>query len=338
MNRIYCTVTALLLCATAAVARNEDGTLGLLQTPHNGLPAIVTAGSAFPVVARDKAELTIKSESNAHALTVEWVPQTNGGFVGTCTVPEGVAAGAYALHAVAASGEDTNSRTVYIVESFPTEYVLAHVTDTHIGKPRPRGAEAIITDVFANVNQSDAAFVLVTGDVTENGSVEQFQGFLRVLDTCERPTFVVAGNHDRQALNYEAFFGPPAYFFRFGPDGYLGFDTKDFNVADDLVAQPGALEVYRRELADSRWAIGFSHRYEPDMGMRGQLVLFVDNPLDHFIFGHWHRANTKAQRAVPWGDTRITVTPAAINGEMRYFDINAAGIHPRDPEKVTTIE
>ena len=338
MNRILLAAAAFLVYAAPALARNEDGTLGLLQTPNNGLPVIVATRDAFPVVSREKAELSLKSESNEHLLMVEWNPQSDGTFAGTCTVPEDAAAGAYALHAVAANGEDTNLRAVYIVESFPAEYVVAHVTDTHIGKPRPRGSEAIIADVFANVNQSEAAFALVTGDVTENGSVEQFQGFLRVLDTCERPTFVVPGNHDRQALNYEAFFGPPAYFFRYGPDGYLGFDTKDFNVADDLVAQPGALEIYRRELASSRWAIGFSHRYEPDMGMRGQLVLFVDNPLDYLIFGHWHRANTKAQRAVPWGDTRITVTPAAINGEMRYFDINAAGIHPRDPESVAAIE
>ena len=37
-----------------------------------------------------------------------------------------------------------------------------------------------------------------TGDLTEGGTAAELRAFLEVLDTCVLPTFVCAGNHDRQ--------------------------------------------------------------------------------------------------------------------------------------------
>ena len=71
--------------------------------------------------------------------------------------------------------------------------------------------------------------------------------------------------------------------------------------------------------------------------MRTQLTLFVDNPLDHFFYGHTHRANRPGQDRVPWGTTPITITPAAINGMIRYVDITPEKIAPRAPQRVANI-
>jgi hypothetical protein len=84
----------------------------------------------------------------------------------------------------------------------------------------------------------------------------------------------------------------------------------------------------------ARWIVGFSHRYEIGQGIRSQLILFVDNPLDHLIFGHWHR---DSEDVVPWGTTPYTSTPAAINGTMRYFDVSPRGVSSRRPERVAEI-
>lgn len=325
---------AWILVAFAASARQSDGTLGLLRTPNNGMPAIAQPGGSFDVTAQRACELSLKGDAAAVELKAEWTDLPGGLAKGRCALPEGIAPGVYALEAKNGEDSDANLRAVYVVDSFPAVYTVAHVTDTHIGSTRhKRSSEAIVTDVFAAVNATDAAFVLVTGDLTDGGEAGQFETFLRVLDTCTKPTFVCAGNHDRLALNYERFFGPDVYSFWFGEDGYLSFDTKDFLVADDLSAQSAEIQLQRRALKPARWSIGFTHRYEMDMGMRTQIALFVDDPLDYLIFGHWHRENSDKQKSVPWdgwrGPTRITVTPAAIDGALRLFDVSKSSVAPR---------
>ncbi|GMV91223.1 MAG: hypothetical protein AMXMBFR82_10010 [Candidatus Hydrogenedentota bacterium] len=314
-------------------ARDANGLLDIIITPNDGMPALLLPGETFEVVATRQAELSLSSESGTISLEAEWTGLPGERSKAICRVPEEVAPGGYALQAAAEGATDTNLRSVFLFDAFPDRYTVAHVTDTHVGSGRhERTSEAIFQDVVNAVNESGAAFALVTGDLTENGEAAQFKSFIEILNTCTLPTFVCSGNHDRKELNYEQAFGPDTYMFWFGKDGYLGFDTKDFYVADDLRGQPADLQVYRRALKPARWAIGFSHRYEADMGMRAQLALFVDDPLDWFIFGHWHRENTEAEQTVPWaGATRptpITVTPAAINGVIRLFEIGPGGITP----------
>ena len=321
----------LILCGAAA-AREPDGTLGLLQAPHNGMPSMVRAGQNFEALLLEQADLTlIGVDGVAHQVEAQWSQRSDGRHRAVCTVPA-IASGSYALQAKTSSLTDTNVRAVFLRDDFPEYYVFAHVSDTHVGSNRNLESYMDINRaVFAAVNASEAAFCLVTGDVTEGGEAAQFREFIEVLDTCTLPTFVVSGNHDRQALHYEHFFAPLAYSFSFGADGYLGFDSKDFITADSLGPQDGALQRLRREIKPSRWSIGFSHRYESNQGMRSQLTLFLDDPLDWLVFGHWHRENTAEQQTVPWGATRITVVPAAINGAYRLIDVfHGKGLVPRE--------
>jgi len=330
------------LAATAAVGRQPDGTLGLVRVPNNGVPAIVTPGGVFDatLTARASAIRLVSENGEARpALTVTWREMPGGLFLAHCTVAGHAPPGTYALEADAGGNTDRNVRSVYVRKSFPEYYLIAHLTDTHVGSERhPRPAADIFRDAVEVANESAAAFALVTGDLTEGGEAGQFRTFIEILDTCTLPTFVCSGNHDRKAHNYEKAFGPDTYMFRFGEDGYIAFDTKDFVVADSIGPQDADLEVFRRAVKGARWAIGFSHRYEPDMGIRCQLVLFVDNPLDHFIFGHYHRAGIDVEVPFPWGQTPITVTPATVDGYMRVIDVSAKGVGPRPPERVAPIE
>jgi len=96
--------------------------------------------------------------------------------------------------------------------------------------------------------------------------------------------------------------------------------------------------VFRRRLIASRWTIGFTHRYEPDMGLRSQTILFVDDPLDILLFGHKHRENRKDERVVPWGTTPIVITPAAIDGALRLVEVGEYRIVPGEVEYPVAIE
>jgi predicted phosphodiesterase len=332
-------VLLLLAAGPAAVARQPDGTLGIIRAPNNGIPVIVLPGATFEAALTSQAELRLADANGQHALSVEWSALPDGFANGHCTVPAETAAGTYALEASVNGQTDRNERAVFVRGTFPDTYILAHLTDTHIGANRNnRASGEVLRGAIDVLNKSEAAFVAVTGDLTDGGEIGQFQTFLKVIDTCLLPTFVCPGNHDRKALNYESFFGTLTYMFWFGRDGYLCFDTKDFMTADELGSQDADLEIYRRAIKPARWSIGLTHRYEPDMGMRSQIVLFIDDPLDHLVMGHWHRANEDNEKTVPWGTTTLTVTPAAVDGFGRMFDISPKGVKPRPPQRIVTTE
>lgn len=321
-----------------APAREADGTLGLIQVPNNGVPVIVTPGETFNATVTEKTTLTLVNETDEWPLTTTWAVLPGGGYRAACETSDALPVGAYALRATTNDRENTNTRAVFVMECLPKEYLVVHITDTHIGSTRhPRDADAIMADVIAAANASEAAFVLVTGDITENGTAEQFRQFIELLDTSRLPTFVVPGNHDRKGRNYEAFFGPRTYKFWFGEDGYLGFDTKDFFIADGMDEQDGRLHYYRRQIRPARWSVGFTHRYDVTMGMRAQLTLFVDDPLDYLIYGHYHREAT-GQDGIPWGRTAIIMTPAAINGKLRFIKVDAQGLHPQETVAAATVQ
>lgn len=340
-----------LMIAAGAAARAPDGTLDIVVTPNSGMPAIVGREGAFNALLSRKASVKLVGPEREYPLEPEWSDPVGGRVWARCPIPTDLAPGCYAIEADAVASmadapPDRNTRSVYVVEAFPETYTIVHITDVHIGSDRAgRPAEAIFSDMLDAINEIAAdvpdpqkggesiempapAFILITGDLTHAGTPEEFRAFVEALDRCILPTFVCPGNHDRQGLNYEKTFGPLTYLFRFGEDGYLSFDTKDFVTADELGPQDADLEVYRRAMADCRWAIGFTHRYEPLMGMRSQLVLFVDNPLDLLVFGHWHRQNREDEKAVPWGTTPIIVTPAAIDGALRLIHVGPYRVYP----------
>lgn len=320
-----------LFIAGTAFAREPDGTLGLIQTPNNGVPVIAVAGDSFETVTQGRAKLRLAGLIQSYPLETTWTDLPGGYARGISQLPADLPVGRYALEAVSGDKTDRNERAVFIRDRFPEYYIFAHLSDVHIGKTRnaPRDPETAFRAVLEAVNASEAAFALITGDLTENGEEDQYRRFIEGLDACTLPTYVCAGNHDRKGTNYARFFGPLTYHFRFGRDGYLVFDTKDFVTADELGPQDGLLHRYRRELKPCRWTIGASHRYEAMMGMRAQLILFVDDPIDYLFFGHWHRENTPDQIIVPWGQTRVSVVPAAINGVYRLIDVTASGIITR---------
>ncbi len=317
-----------LILAAVANARSNDGTLALIQTPNNGIPAIVAPGKTFEAIVKEQADLRIVNGTQEYALTPSFTELPGGRVQAVCTVPPETPDGPYSLIAAGGSGViDQNNRAVFVRAAYPEVYPIAHVSDTHIG--RSDAAANALREIFQAVNQSDALFVAITGDLTDNGAPEQFNAFLPLLDTCALPTFVCPGNHDRAEEHYETFFGPLTYQFQFGQDGYLAFDTKDFCIADEMGPQDSALERYRRLLKPCRWTVGLTHRYDPMMGVRSQLVLFVDNPLDVLLFGHWHRENKEDEKIVPWGNTRFYVVPSAMEGAYRILDVTVKGLLPR---------
>lgn len=107
--------------------------------------------------------------------------------------------------------------------------ILAHLTDLHVrpeGVPAYRVAETnkllarAIDALLALEPRPDA--VVVSGDLTDCGLVEEYEVLKRQLARLPMPVHLVLGNHDRREAYLEVF-GAPAG--AAGPEGFVGFDV-----------------------------------------------------------------------------------------------------------------
>ncbi|HYN95315.1 MAG TPA: metallophosphoesterase [Pilimelia sp.] len=71
-------------------------------------------------------------------------------------------------------------------------FVLAHVSDLHVGAHLPEIAEALVADVEA----VRPDLTVVTGDCTMRARPDQFRAARLLLDRLPAPRLVVLGNHD----------------------------------------------------------------------------------------------------------------------------------------------
>ena len=94
------------------------------------------------------------------------------------------------------------------------EFVI--IADTHItlGREMRRGrlfmeAEAVLRQCVAEINRSEADFVLLPGDVTNGGYPEEMERAAEILRDLRAPLLMVPGDHDLQAgaSVYGEFFG-----------------------------------------------------------------------------------------------------------------------------------
>lgn len=319
-------------------ARLENGTLGILKLPNEGCPVIVAPRQTFKVIAEKEGNIfLIDREKRIVPINAQWKKINSKISEALVILPEkDIKEGPYALQIITAENiKDMNIRSVWVQNEFREYYTFAHISDIHIRNNDPQDENArVFRSVIEKLNQSDARFILLTGDLTHDAEPEQWEVFLNIMNISQKPTFVCAGNHDRDKNNYENMFYTSTYAFRYGKDGFIVYDTREYRTADSWGEQDTLLYRYRRELKSSRWTFGITHRYELTMGIRSQLILFVDDPVDFTLYGHIHRENTKEEAILPWGKTRAFVIPAEKDGYYRIFDVGEGGVFPRPIQNI----
>jgi predicted phosphodiesterase len=75
--------------------------------------------------------------------------------------------------------------------SLPADYSFIVVSDTHIEGGSAHGLERL-----ASVITTTDKFVVITGDITQNGKREDVQRFIDIAGTLSVPCYPVIGNHD----------------------------------------------------------------------------------------------------------------------------------------------
>ena len=251
-------------------------TLTVVTRPIMSVPAMLLAGDSFTI----EAEAPEASSDWAAALTrgglefplavtdTEFRADYGRWFI-TARVPAGTPAELYDL-VVSASDSvyDKTDHSVAVKREIPDDFYFIHITDTHMPTHafhQEEGAESDTTElddmraVIEDINLINPAFVLLTGDVVNEGELEDYLNWRsytkakRILHELEVPVYVVAGNHDlggwestpppdgTSRRNWWKFFGwrrlydpPPAetiytqnYSFDYGGAHFVGLEAYD---------------------------------------------------------------------------------------------------------------
>ena len=121
-------------------------------------------------------------------------------------------------------------------------FSFALLTDTHISTSNPRPMEDLqrsITDINQN---SSIEFVVVTGDLTENGDLASIQSIKDALDQLNVPYYAASGNHETTwsesgVMDFSRVFGDSRFAFTHNDMYFIGFNSGPvIRMADGHVA------------------------------------------------------------------------------------------------------
>jgi hypothetical protein len=309
------------LASALACARSADGRLAVLLAPNSTQPAIVSRGGELEVLLRENAELRLESASGSYGLRAALAQPFRGLLRVQATLSADAPAGAYTLIAKTASGEDRNFRSVVVLDAPPDSYRVAVWTNLRVGAD-PQHPDTPLFRVTARINAGHAVLVLVTGDLTVEGTPEQFRLALDLLNDCVAPTLVAPGPADFAAGRAQEFLGARPAAVPFGPDGYLLCPAP----VADLGEEAGRLHAERRRIRAARWSIGAGLGLE--LGdLREPLTVFVDDPLDFVLGGRAAAAGGPQAEASPWGPARLYTAPQE-RGSLQWFTVGPRGLAP----------
>ena len=194
-------------------------TLTVIQRPLLNIPSIVRPGDVLTIecdghptltgwsaeIFRGGTSVELEITSSAYDPSTLW-------WALEATVPAVPLYGLYDLTVTAAGGiVDTTRHAVEVIEDFKRDYYFIHITDTHLPTHRfyyQTGADTDSSEmvdlrkVIEDINIINPEFVLITGDLVNEGELEDFQNrryyskAQRMLTEFEVPTYLIAGNHD----------------------------------------------------------------------------------------------------------------------------------------------
>lgn len=226
---------------------------------------------------------------------------------------------------------------------------IAHLSDVHFGAHRPERLDSLMADI----TEAAPDAIAVSGDLTQNARVLEFEAAAAFLRALPAPAVVVPGNHDIPRLDLRARFMEPRARWRH----HLGAETEPTLLLDDNSAGRAStskgvavlgLDTVRRAQWHLDWSAGgISAAQRLRLAARleaidGRLpVLVAHHPLRNppemartRMLPHGHRAlramlGAAGVRVVLCGHLH---QPAVLRGGGPTMVIAASGISHRVPE------
>lgn len=262
--------------------------LTVIQRPLINIPAIVLPGENLSiecVASTNTTNWSAQLRKNDHIVNMTI---TNSVYVSspprwviTATVPNVPVYELYDLYVTASGGiSDRTRHSVQVLPTRKTSYYFAQVTDTHLPSPIFSPSTGYDTDstsmvdfreVIKDLNIIRPEFVVITGDLINEGELEEYQNLhyvakaKNILANLEIPVYLTSGNHDiggwdstpppdgSSRVNWWDFFGwswlnnssaswpyhTQDYSFDYGPthfsclEGYINYDDYLLDVYGD---------------------------------------------------------------------------------------------------------
>jgi predicted phosphodiesterase len=168
---------------------------------------------------------------------------------------------------------------LFSVVTSAQQFSFVHLTDTHIGSPM---ADQDLRNSIKDINQNkDVAFVLISGDITEFGSDDELYLAKRILDSLQKPWYIIPGNHDDNwsesgTNSFKKIFGAETFSFMYG--GYFFLGT---NCGPNMRMGPG--QIPHENLV---WMDSVLQR----LPIKNMPVVFVNHyPIDSSL-NNWYQA------------------------------------------------
>ncbi|MFA6449336.1 MAG: metallophosphoesterase [bacterium] len=319
---------ALLLFGAQAFARDSDGRLALIRYPISSQPEFARAGEQITVDVSQSLydscpdALRAYLEKDGSLTPLEPAARLTGLATGTyrfaLPIPQKTAPGAYGIIAKKCAGaEDSAKRSVVVVDAYPDEYSILHITDIHVGRMNADGPVGAST--FERMremsNAARPALVIITGDLSDTSNPEELKKFIEILEGFDAPTFVVAGNHDRNNSDADSFIGPVRYSFNFGKHFFLGFDTQYEFPPPDPDNQMNWIKKETRARAAAPFKVLFSHRADSDFRFVITKVV-MPYKVNLLLLGHKH-----SDEVEKLGASYVVTTNAAVDGFYRVIRV-----------------
>ncbi|QDP25784.1 phosphodiesterase [Bradyrhizobium cosmicum] len=213
-------------------------------------------------------------------------------------------------------------------------FKFIHITDTHLANPGlklygldPRARlDAAIADI--NKHQSDAAFAVVTGDLTHWGEAESYANFADAMAALKIPYIAMVGNHDKRVVCLDALKAAPR-----DANGFVqGTKTTEhglFVFLDTLDETSHAGEMCAKRLgwlestlaaapADMPFVVFMHHPPFPvgvhamdEIGLKqsaefAEVIAPYRSRIRHLFFGHVHRPIFGSYGKIPFSTLRGT--------------------------------
>jgi len=194
-------------------------TLTVIMRPIQSVPTIIVRGDTLdidcvapPITTGWTASLGFRQFSvPLTVLNAQYVTALSRWKI-SALVPESTPTELYDLTVSASGGIlDTTRNAVSVISAFDTNFYFVQVTDTHMpthlyyyetGADTDTSELVDFREVLKDVNLINPAFLVVTGDLINEGELEDFEyrryftRVQRVLTESEVPIYITDGNHD----------------------------------------------------------------------------------------------------------------------------------------------
>lgn len=108
---------------------------------------------------------------------------------------------------------------------YPQQFRFAWLSDTHVGSQT--GTLDLINSVHDINSQKKINFIIISGDITETGRTDDIETSKTILDSLNKPYFIIPGNHDTKwsesgCTKFIETFGSEKFVFDFGGFKFIG--------------------------------------------------------------------------------------------------------------------